>query len=57
MVQLFAGTLDGWNDDDSMAKDMELALEELMEEGLPSAPQKAVDDRRKLFIAITPVGK
>lgn len=51
-VELFAGTLEGWEQDDSMAKDMELALEELLEDGLPSAPQEAVNDRRRLFIAI-----
>lgn len=52
VVKLYAGELGNWELEDSMAKDMELALEELMEDGLPSAPQKAVDDRRKLFIAI-----
>ena len=51
MAKLFAGTLATWETSDSMAKDMETALALLMG-GLPSAPQKAVDDRRKLFIAI-----
>ena len=48
MADLFAGTLDNWETQDSMAKDMETALGLLMG-GLPSAPQKLVDDRRKFL--------
>jgi hypothetical protein len=48
-VELYAGTLADFND--SMAKEIEDALAVLMGP-LPSAPQKLVDDRRKLFIAI-----
>jgi hypothetical protein len=50
-VELYAGELVNWDSDDSMAKAMEDALAALLGP-LPSAPQKVVDDRRKLFIAI-----
>jgi hypothetical protein len=50
-VELYAGELLGWDLNDSMAKDMEEALALLMG-GLPSAPQRVVDDRRKMLIAI-----
>lgn len=48
-VELYAGTLADFNN--SMAKEIEDAFAALMGP-LPSAPQKLVDDRRKLFIAI-----
>jgi hypothetical protein len=48
-VELYAGTLANFND--SMAKEIENSLAALMGP-LPSAPQKLVDDRRVLFIAI-----
>lgn len=50
-VELYAGEIANWDLSDSMAKEIERALALLMGP-LPSAPQKAVDDRRKLFIAI-----
>jgi hypothetical protein len=46
--QLYAGTLLDF--DDSLAQEIEIAMDALSP--LPSAPQKMVDDRRKLFIAI-----
>ena len=49
VVQLYAGTLDDFND--SMAKDIEDALAALLGP-LPLAPPKLVADRRALFIAI-----
>jgi len=48
-TELYAGTLADFND--SMAKAIEDALNALMGP-LPSVPQKVVDDRRALFIAI-----
>jgi len=48
-TELYAGTLADFND--SMAKAIEDALINLMGP-LPSVPQKVVDDRRALFIAI-----
>ncbi|HEY5912269.1 MAG TPA: hypothetical protein VJA21_16830 [Verrucomicrobiae bacterium] len=48
-TELYAGTLTNFND--SMAKEIENALTALIGP-LPSAPQKLVDDRRVLFIAI-----
>lgn len=50
-VQLNAGSIGNWDFTDSMAKEIEIALAALTGP-LPSAPQKLVDDRRKLFIAI-----
>lgn len=47
--RVYAGTLADF--DDSLAQEIEIALNALSGP-LPSAPQKAVDDRRKLFIAI-----
>lgn len=47
--RLYAGTIGDF--DDSMAQEIEIALNALMGP-LPSAPQKFVDDRRRLFIAI-----
>ena len=47
--ELYAGTLADFND--SMAKEIEDALADLMGP-LPSAPEKLVNDRRALFIAI-----
>jgi hypothetical protein len=47
--RVYAGTLIDF--DDSMAQEIEIVLSALSGP-LPSAPQKAVDDRRKLFIAI-----
>lgn len=47
--QVYAGTLLDF--DDSMAQAIENALN-AVSGPLPSAPQKIVDDRRKLFIAI-----
>ena len=49
-VQLYPGTLA--NFDDSMAKAIEDALAGLLGP-LPTGPQKVVEDRRKLFIAIS----
>jgi hypothetical protein len=49
-TQLYAGTLTDFND--SMAQAIETALSALVGP-LPSAPQKLVDDRRCLFIAIS----
>lgn len=49
--ELYAGTLADFDDSDSMAKEIEDALIELIGP-LPSAPQKLVEDRRALFIAI-----
>jgi hypothetical protein len=49
-AQLYAGTLTDFND--SMAQAIENALVQLLGP-LPSAPQKLVDDRRALFIAIS----
>jgi hypothetical protein len=46
---VYAGTLADF--DDSMAQEIEIALNALSGP-FPSAPQKSVDDRRKLFIAI-----
>lgn len=51
-TQLYAGTLDNFETEDSMAKAIEDALVQLLGP-LPSAPQKLVDDRRALFIAIS----
>jgi hypothetical protein len=48
-TELYAGTLADFND--SMAKAIEDALNAFMGP-LPSVPQKVVDDRRALFIAI-----
>jgi hypothetical protein len=48
-VELYAGTLDHFND--SMAEAIEEALAILMGP-LPPGPPKVVEDRRKLFIAI-----
>lgn len=48
-TELYAGTLADFND--SMAKEIEDALAELIGP-LPSAPEKLVNDRRALFIAI-----
>ena len=49
--RIYAGTLADF--DDSMAQEIENALASASLLGpLPSAPQKLVDDRRKLFIAI-----
>ena len=47
--RLYAGTLADF--DDSLAQEIEIAMNSLSGP-LPSAPQKVVDDRRKLFIAI-----
>jgi hypothetical protein len=47
--RIYAGTLADF--DDSLAQEIEIALNSLSG-SLPSAPQKVVDDRRKLFIAI-----
>ena len=49
-TQLYAGTLADFND--SMAQAIEDALNALTGP-LPTAPQQVVDDRRKLFIAIS----
>jgi hypothetical protein len=49
-TQLYAGTLTDFND--SMAQAIEAALTQLLGP-LPSAPPQLVDDRRKLFIAIS----
>jgi hypothetical protein len=49
-TELYAGTLTDF--DDSMAKAIEDALVQLLGP-LPSAPPALVDDRRKLFIAIS----
>lgn len=48
-TELYAGTLTDFND--SMAKEIEDALSHLIGP-LPSAPEKLVNDRRALFIAI-----
>lgn len=48
-TELYAGTPADF--DDSMAKDIENALTDLIGP-LPSAPEKLVNDRRALFIAI-----
>jgi hypothetical protein len=48
-TELYAGTFADFND--SMAKEIEDALTALLGP-LPSAPQKLVEDRRALFIAI-----
>lgn len=48
-IELYAGTLEHF--DDSMAKEIEDALAKLIGP-LPSAPDKLVNDRRALFIAI-----
>ena len=48
-TELYAGTFADFND--SMAKEIEDALAELIGP-LPSAPEKLVNDRRALFIAI-----
>lgn len=48
-TELYAGTLTDFND--SMAKEIEDALSGLVGP-LPSAPEKLVNDRRALFIAI-----
>ena len=48
--RVFAGRLDDF--DDSMAEEIEIALNALSGP-LPSAPDKLVVDRRKLFIAIS----
>jgi len=47
--QVYAGRLEDF--DDSLAQEIESAMNALSGP-LPSAPQKMVDDRRKLFIAI-----
>lgn len=47
--RVYAGTLADF--DDSLAQEIEIAMNALSGP-LPSAPQKVVDDRRKLFIAI-----
>jgi hypothetical protein len=49
-AQLYAGSLTDFND--SMAQAIENALNALIGP-LPSSPQKLVDDRRALFIAIS----
>jgi len=49
-TELYAGTLADF--DDSMAKAIEDALVQLLGP-LPSAPEKLVQDRRALFIAIS----
>jgi hypothetical protein len=51
-TELYAGTLVDFND--SMAKEIEDALTSLLGP-LPSAPEKLVNDRRALFIAIANV--
>ena len=48
-TELYAGTLADFND--SMAKEIEDALTNLIGP-LPSVPEKLVNDRRALFIAI-----
>ena len=48
-TELYAGTQLDFND--SMAKEIEDALDQLIGP-LPSAPEKLVEDRRALFIAI-----
>jgi hypothetical protein len=48
-TELYAGTLTNFKD--SMAKEIEDALSNLIGP-LPSAPEKLVNDRRALFIAI-----
>ena len=48
-TELYAGTLANFND--SMAQEIEDALTNLIGP-LPSAPEKLVNDRRALFIAI-----
>lgn len=48
-IELYAGTLEHF--DDSMAKEIEDALVKLIGP-LPSAPDKLVNDRRALLIAI-----
>jgi len=48
-TELYAGTQLDFND--SMAKEIEDALDQLIGP-LPSLPQKLVEDRRALFIAI-----
>lgn len=48
---LFAGRIFEFETADSMAKEIEDALAVLIP--LPAGPQKMVDDRRKLFIAIS----
>lgn len=55
-TELYAGKLSDFDDldiegDPNMAKEIEIALAALVGP-LPSAPQKLVDDRRVLFIAI-----
>jgi hypothetical protein len=50
MAELYAGSLTDFND--SMAQAIENALTALVGP-LPSSPQKLVDDRRALFIAIS----
>lgn len=49
---LFAGATTNFDTDDSMAKEIEDALAALIGP-LPTAPPKMVEDRRKLFIAIS----
>ena len=49
-TQLYAGSLTDFND--SMAQAIENALTTLIGP-LPSSPQKLIDDRRALFIAIS----
>lgn len=48
-TELFPGTLSNFND--SMAKSIEDALEDLIGP-LPAAPPEVIADRRKFFIAI-----
>ena len=50
-AQLYAGQIATFDLEDSMARQMEIALASLMGP-LPSAPQEVVDDRRKFLIAI-----
>jgi hypothetical protein len=55
-TELYAGSLADFDspdpENDSMAREIEKALVDLLGP-LPSAPQKLVDDRRALFIAIS----
>lgn len=50
-VQLFPGNLDDFEVEESMAKSIEDALEDLLG-ALPATPEHVVKDRRRLFIAI-----
>jgi hypothetical protein len=51
-TQLYAGNLEHFETEDSMARAIEEALADLLGP-LPSAPEKLVHDRRALFIAIS----